>query len=171
MVGGAIPRQFIPAVEKGVVQALEQGVVAGYPVQDIRISVYDGKYHTVDSKEVAFVSAGKKACIAAIKAAHPVVLEPIVNISITVPNHNLGDITGDFAGKRGRITSTTSLAGGMTTIQGQVPLSEVSGYHSHLKSMTGGAGFYALEFSHYDLVPARRQQELAAEYRPQEDED
>ncbi|MGH8119845.1 MAG: elongation factor G, partial [Gammaproteobacteria bacterium] len=104
VVGGTIPRQFIPAVEKGILQALEQGVVAGYPVQDIQISVYDGKYHTVDSKEVAFVSAGKKACITAIKAAHPMVLEPIVNISITVPNQNLGDITGDFAGKRGRIT-------------------------------------------------------------------
>jgi len=171
VVGGAIPRQFIPAVEKGIVQALEQGVVAGYPVQDVRISVYDGKYHTVDSKEVAFVSAGKKACIAAIKAAHPMVLEPIVNISITVPNQNLGDITGDFAGKRGRITSTTSLAGGMTTIQGQVPLSEVSGYQSHLKSMTGGAGYYALEFSHYDYVPPRRQQELAAEFKPREEEE
>ena len=170
VVGGVIPRQFIPAVEKGVLLALDQGVVAGYPVQDIRISVYDGKYHTVDSKEVAFVSAGKKACIAAIKAAHPVVLEPIVNISITAPNQNLGDITGDFAGKRGRITSTMAIAGGMTTIQGQVPLSEVSGYQSHLKSMTGGAGYYALEFSHYDPVPARRQQELAAEYRPKEEE-
>ena len=171
VVGGVIPRQFIPAVEKGIMQALEQGVVAGYPVQDIRVTVYDGKYHTVDSKEVAFVSAGKKACIAAIKASHPVVLEPVVNISITVPNHNLGDITGDFSGKRGRITSTSSLTGGMTTIEGQVPLSEVSGYQSHLKSMTGGAGFYALEFSHYEPVPPRRQQELAAEYRPKEDEE
>ena len=170
MVGGAIPRQFIPAVEKGIVQALDQGVVAGYPVQDIQVTVYDGKYHTVDSKEVAFVSAGKKACIAAVMAAQPVVLEPIVNITITTPNQNLGDITGDLAGKRGRITSTTALPGGMSTIVGQIPLSEVSGYQTQLKSMTGGAGHYVLEFSHYDSVPARRQQELAAEFRPKEEE-
>jgi small GTP-binding protein domain len=171
VVGGTIPRQFIPAVEKGVTQALEEGVVAGYPLQDIRVIVYDGKYHTVDSKEVAFVAAGKKACIAAIKAARPIVLEPIVTISVTAPNQNLGDITGDFAGRRGRITNTSALSGGMTIIQGQIPLSEIGGYQSHLKSMTGGAGSYTIEFSHYDQVPVRRQQELAAAFHPKAEED
>ena len=171
VVGGVIPRQFIPAVEKGILQALEEGVIAGYPLQDIKVTVYDGKHHSVDSKEVAFVSAGKKAFIDAIKKAKPVVLEPVVNITITVPNQNLGDITADLSVKRGRITQTSAMAGGMTRISGQVPLSEISNYQSQLKSITGGAGFFSIDFSHHDPVPARRQQELMAEYKPREEED
>ena len=171
VVGGVIPRQFIPAVEKGIFQALEEGVIAGYPLQDIKVTVYDGKHHSVDSKEVAFISAGKKAFIDAIKKAKPVVLEPVVNINITVPNQNLGDITADLSGKRGRITQTSAMAGGMTQISGQVPLSEISNYQSQLKSITGGEGFFSIEFSHHDPVPARRQQELMAEHKPREEED
>jgi len=169
--GGVIPRQFIPAVEKGVQQALNGGVIAGYPLQDIRVSVYDGKYHTVDSKEVAFVSAGKKAVIDAIKKARPVVLEPIVDISITTPNANMGDITADLSVKRGKITNTSSTSGGMTVISGQVPLSELDSYQSKLKSITGGAGSYSITFSHYDPVPPRTQQELMTKYKPIEEGD
>ena len=171
VVGGVIPRQFIPAVEKGILQAMEEGVIAGYPLQDIKVTVYDGKHHSVDSKEVAFISAGKKAFIDAIRKAKPVILEPVVNINITVPNENLGDITADLSGKRGRITSTSAMAGGMSLISGQVPLSEISSYQSQLKSITGGAGFFSIEFSHHDPVPARKQQELMAEFKPREEED
>lgn len=170
VVGGVIPRQFIPAVEKGVQQAVDEGVMAGYPLQDIRVTVYDGKYHTVDSKEVAFVSAGKKAFIDAVKKARPVVLEPVVNISIMTPNQNMGDITADLSVRRGRITDSVSLAGGITNIRGQVPLSEINSYQSQLKSITGGAGSFTIEFSHYDPVPARKQQELVAEFHPKEEE-
>jgi len=170
VVGGVIPRQFIPAVEKGVSQAVEQGVIAGYPLQDIRVILYDGKYHTVDSKEVAFVSAGKKSFIEAVKKAHPVVLEPVVNISILTPNQNLGDITADLSVRRGRITDTVTLPGGMTNIRGQVPQSEISSYQSQLKSITGGIGSFSIEFSHYDPVPPRKQQELITEFHPREEE-
>ncbi|MBI4006587.1 MAG: elongation factor G [Gammaproteobacteria bacterium] len=171
VVGGVIPRQFIPAVEKGVRQALDEGVIAGYPLQDIRVIVYDGKYHTVDSKEVAFVSAGKKAVIKAIKTARPVVLEPIVDISITTPNASMGDITADLSVKRGRITDTSATAGGMTVITGQVPLSELDSYQSKLKSITGGIGSFSIAFSHYEPVPPRTQQELIAKYKPVEEGD
>jgi len=170
VVGGVIPRQFIPAVEKGVRQAVEEGVISGHPLQDIRVTVYDGKYHTVDSKEVAFVSAGKKAFIDAVKKARPVILEPLVNISIMTPNQSMGDITADLSVRRGRITDTVSLSGGITNIRGQVPLSEINSYQSQLKSITGGAGSFSIELSHYDPVPARKQQELIAEFHPREDE-
>ncbi|MDQ3775977.1 MAG: elongation factor G [Pseudomonadota bacterium] len=171
VVGGVIPRQFIPAVEKGVLQALHEGVIAGYPLQDLEVAVYDGKHHPVDSKEVAFVSAGKKAFIDAVKKARPVVLEPIVNIAITVPSAAMGDITADLSGRRGRISNTRALAGGMIEITGQVPLSEVEQYQSQLKSMTGGHGAYTIELSHYDPVPARTQQQLIAEFKPSETEE
>jgi len=170
VVGGVIPRQYLPAIEKGVGQAVEQGVIAGYPLQDIRVTVYDGKYHTVDSKEVAFVSAGKKSFIEAVKKARPVVLEPVVNISIVTPNQNLGDITADLSVRRGRITDTVALSGGMTNIRGQVPLGEISSYQSQLKSITGGIGSFSIEFSHYDPVPGRKQQELITEFHPKEED-
>ncbi len=169
VVGGVIPKQFIPAVEKGIRQAIEEGVIAGYPLQDLRVVVYDGKHHSVDSKEVAFVAAGKKAFIDAVKKARPVVLEPIVDINITVPSSSMGDITADLSGKRGRITSTATYPGGMSGISGQVPLSELGSYQTQLKSITGGAGSYTIDFSHYDPVPARTQQELMAAYRPVEE--
>ncbi|TAJ95764.1 MAG: elongation factor G [Gammaproteobacteria bacterium] len=170
VVGGVIPRQFIPAVEKGILQALEQGVIAGYPLKDLRVEVYDGKYHAVDSKEIAFVTAGRKAFIDAVKKAKPVVLEPIVEISITSPNQSMGDITADLSGRRGRISNTTSLPGGMTTTSGLAPLSELGSYQSTLKSITGGAGSYTISLSHYDPVPARTQQELMAAFKPAAEE-
>lgn len=171
IVGGVIPHQFIPAVEKGVRQVLETGAVAGYPLQDVRVTVHDGKFHAVDSKEVAFVAAAKKAFLDAIEKAKPVVLEPVVDIHVSVPQENMGDITGDLSSKRGRISGTSTGSGGMLTVSGKVPLSELDSYQSELKSVTGGAGSYAMEFSHYDPVPAMIQKQLAAEFKPAADED
>ncbi|OOO03452.1 MAG: Elongation factor G-like protein [Chromatiales bacterium USCg_Taylor] len=171
VVGGVIPRQFIPAVEKGILQAIQEGVVAGYQIQDLEVTLYDGKYHPVDSKEVAFVAAGKKAFSEAFKNAKPVVLEPIVDIRITLPSANMGDITGDLSTKRGRVSNTSALPGGMIEIAGQAPLSELEQYQSQLKSMTGGHGSYTIELSHYDPVPVRTQQQLMAAFKPQAAED
>jgi len=170
VVGGVIPRQFIPAVEKGVRQVLAEGAIAGYPLQDIQVTVYDGKYHPVDSKEVAFVTAGKKAFLDAIHKAKPVVMEPIVEIAITAPNNSTGDIAADLSGKRGRINNTITLTGGVTTTTGLVPLSELDGYQSTLKSITGGTGSYSISLSHYDPVPAKTQKELEAAYKPAAEE-
>jgi elongation factor G len=166
IVGGAIPRQFIPAVEKGVKQAMGEGIIAGYPLEDVEVTLYDGKFHAVDSKEVAFVAAGKKAFIDAVKKAGPVVLEPIVNVDIVAPSTNVGDITGDLSSKRARINETTAFADGMSGISAAVPLAELDGYQSQLRSITAGAGTFSLELSHYDPVPAKTQADLAAEFRP-----
>ena len=171
VVGGVIPHQFIPAVEKGVRQVLSTGAVAGYPLHDVRVTVYDGKHHSVDSKEVAFVTAGKKAFVDAITKAAPIVLEPIVDIHVTVPQGNMGDITGDLSSKRGRISGTEAMSGGMVVVSGQAPLSELGSYQSELKSVTGGAGSYTMALSHYDPVPANIQQQLVTEFRPAAEED
>ena len=169
--GGTIPGQFIPAVEKGVRQVLEHGAVAGYQMQDVRVIVYDGKYHPVDSKEVAFVSAGKKAFLDAITKARPQVLEPIVNLDVFVPDAHMGDVTGGLAGKRARINGTDSLRGGEIIIKAQVPLAEVTDYQTELKAMTGGQGRYAIEFSHYEPVPTNVQKQLTEAYKPRVEEE
>jgi elongation factor G len=169
--GGVIPTVFIPAVEKGVLQALDHGVIAGYPVQDIRVIVYDGKHHTVDSKEIAFVSAGRKAVIDAILKASAILLEPIVNIEITAPQRFVGDLTSDLSGKRGQVTGTESTGSDLATISGHVPLSEVSEYQSRLRSMTGGQGSYSIEFSHYAPVSPQTQQQLASQFKLAKEED
>ena len=171
VVGGVIPNQFIPAVEKGVRQVLGTGAVAGYPIHDVRVTVYDGKHHSVDSKEVAFVAAGKKAFVDAVNKASPIVLEPIVDIHVTVPQTNMGDITGDLSSKRGRISGTEAMSAGMVIVSGQAPLAELGSYQSELKSVTGGTGSFAMELSHYDPVPANIQQQLVAEYKPGAEED
>jgi elongation factor G len=160
VVGGAIPAQFIPAVEKGILQALSSGVIAGFALQDLRVSVYDGKHHSVDSKEVAFVAAGRRAFQNAIESAAPIVLEPIVRIEITAPSAMTGDITGDLATRRGRISGSHSLGGQRSRLTALVPLAELTEYQTRLKSLTGGEGFYTMDLSHYDPVPARKQQEL-----------
>jgi elongation factor G len=162
--GGAIPYNFMPAVEKGVRQALEQGVVAGYPVVDLRVVVYDGKHHTVDSKEIAFIQAGKRALQAAVQAARPSVLEPIVNVEIAAPEQHVGDITGDLASRRGQVSGTASAPGGLAVLA-QAPLSELSSYQSRLNSLTGGQGRYTLAFSHYEPVPPPVQAQLASHFR------
>ncbi len=169
--GGSIPGQYIPAVEKGVQHVLESGAIAGYTMQDVRVTVYDGKSHPVDSKEIAFVSAGRKAFLEAVGKARPIVLEPIVNIAVTVPEGSMGDITGDLSSKRGQITGTQSQSGGMLTISGHVPLSELSNYQSRLKSVTGGAGSYSIAFSHYEPVPPNVQQQLVSDFRAPVSED
>jgi elongation factor G len=169
--GGTIPGQFLPAVEKGVRQVLEGGAIAGYALQDVRVIVYDGKYHPVDSKEVAFVSAGKKAFLDAIAKAHAQVLEPIVNLEVSVPEHYMGDITGGLATKRARIHGTDSRRGGELIIKAQVPLAELTDYQPELKSMTAGQGRYAIDFSHYEVVPANVQKQLLDAYKPRADED
>jgi elongation factor G len=166
--GGAIPGQFLPAVEKGVHDLLEQGAIAGFPLQDIRVRVYDGKHHPVDSKEVAFRIAGKLATKEAVLKAKPVLLEPVVTMEVTVPAQYVGDITGDLSGKRGRILGQDMLPGNMAVIRAQVPLSEVAQYNSQLRSVTGGQGSYSMELSHYDIVPPNIQQEIVKQYKPKE---
>ena len=162
--GGAIPNQFIPAVEKGVRQVLDAGPVAGYPVHDVRVIVYDGKYHDVDSKEVAFIAAGKRAFMDAISKARAIVLEPIVNIEITAPEANMGDIAGDLSSKRGQLSGTDSLAPGTLVIKGQAPLSELGNYLARLKSVTAGQGSYTIEFARYEPVPPTVQKTLAEQH-------
>jgi elongation factor G len=169
--GGNPPKQYLPAIEKGVRQVLETGAVAGYPLQDVRVEVYDGKHHDVDSKEIAFVTAGRKAFIDAVQKARPVVLEPIVNLEVTVPHRYMGDITGDLSGKRGRIMGTDMLGDGQAVIKASVPLSEVSNYQNQLKSVTGGQGSFAMELSHYDPVPPHLQQQIVSAYKPKADEE
>jgi elongation factor G len=169
--GGTIPGQFIPAVEKGVRDLLDQGPVAGYPMQDVKVIVYDGKHHPVDSKEVAFRAAGKYAFKDAIMKAKPVLLEPIVNMEVTVPEDKVGTITGDLSGKRGRIQGQDFLGGGMAVVKAQAPLAEVMQYQSQLKSVTGGQGSFVMELSHYEAVPSNVQQQIAAQYKPKPDEE
>ena len=171
IVGGAIPRQFIPAVEKGIHQVLDEGVISGYPLQDVQVTIVDGKHHSVDSKEVAFVAAGKKAFIDAVLKSTPIVLEPVVNITITAPSDAMGDITADLSGKRGRINHTEAMAGGFSLISGTVPLSEMDNYQSRLKSFTGGTGSFSVEFSHYSQVQSKIQKELIAAYKPRQEEE
>jgi elongation factor G len=169
--GGTIPGQFIPAVEKGVRQVLHTGAVAGYQLQDLRVIVYDGKYHPVDSKEVAFVAAGKKAFLDAILKARPQVLEPIVDLSVSAPESSMGDITGGLSSKRARISGTDSLREGEIEIRAQVPLSELKDYAAELKGATAGRGRYDLEFSHYEPVPPPVQKQLVEAYKPHHEED
>lgn len=171
IVGGAIPSVYLPAVQKGVQQVLDSGAIAGYRMQDVRVTVYDGKYHPVDSKEIAFVSAGRKAFLDAIKKAKPLVLEPIVKIEVTTPDEFIGTITGDLSSRRGRIQGTDIRPPSMVCVKAEVPLSELSTYQTQLKSATGGQGFYSMELSHYEPVPHNIQQQLMAEFKPSETED
>ena len=167
--GGTIPGQFMPAVEKGVREALTEGVIAGYPVQDVRVVVYDGKHHAVDSKEVAFVTAGKRAFQAAIREAGPVVLEPIARIQVTAPESATGAITGDLAARRGVVSGTDSDRLGQLTVNGEAPMAELTDYQSRLNAMTAGQGSYALALSHYEAVPPGVQQKLVGQHKVQDE--
>jgi elongation factor G len=169
--GGTIPGQFLPAVEKGVRLVLSGGAVAGYPMQDVRVIVYDGKHHPVDSKEIAFVAAGKWAFLDAVSKARPQVLEPITDLEVTAPEQHMGDISGGLASKRARISGTDSARGGEIVVKAQVPLSELEGYAAELKSVTAGRGRYVLDFSHYEPVPIQVQQKLVEAYKPRHEED
>ena len=169
--GGAIPGVFMQAVEKGVRQALSEGVAAGFPVHDLRVTVFDGKTHAVDGKEVAFVAAARKATLDAMRAARPVVLEPLVNIEVTAPETAMGDLTGDLAAKRGHITGSQPRTGATVAISGQMPLAELGDYQSRLKSLTGGQGSYSLAFSHYAQVSPETQARLASAFKPDNSDD
>lgn len=162
IVGGAIPRNFIPAVEKGCLEAMLGGVVAGYPVVDVQATVYDGSYHDVDSNELSFKIAGLHAFKDAMQKARPVLLEPIMNVAVYVPDQYMGDITGDLNHRRGRIMGVEPVDG-LQCIKAQVPQAEMFKYASELRSMTGGRGTFEMEFSHYEIVPAHIAQKVIAE--------
>jgi elongation factor G len=169
--GGSIPGQFEPAILKGINDVMANGVVAGFPMQDIKVSITDGKYHPVDSKEVAFRTAGKGAFMDAIMKAKPALLEPIVNIEVTIPAENVGDIAGDLSSKRGRVIGQDMLPGNYITIKAQVPLSEVMQYTSQLKSVTGGRGSYSMTLSHWEPVTPNIQMQIVAAHKRAKEED
>jgi elongation factor G len=162
--GGAIPRNFIPAVEKGIVEAMEHGVVAGYPVVDVKIKLYDGSYHTVDSSELAFKLAGALAWNKAMTEAMPILLEPVMNVEVTAPEESMGDIMGDLSSRRGRPQGSETV-GEMHIIRAQVPLAEMLTYAPQLRSMTAGRGSFTLEFDHYEEVPAHLAEKIIAEVK------
>jgi elongation factor G len=159
--GGSIPRQFIPAVEKGIQESRLRGYLAGYPVVDFRVVLYDGSYHDVDSNELSFKTAGWLAFKDAMSKAHPVLLEPVMNVEIYAPGDHAGDLMGDLNGRRGRISGMEA-KGQTTVIKAQVPMSEMLTYEQHLTSVTGGRGSYHMEYSHYDEVPTHMQQKIVA---------
>lgn len=163
--GGVIPYNLIPAVEKGVREVLATGFVAGYPIEDVRVTVYDGKSHPVDSKEVAFVAAGRKAFLDALAKAAPQVLEPIVSVEATAPEAYMGDIAGDLASRRGQVTNTEALPGGDIEVTALVPLAELENYATRLHALTQGTGAWSMELSSYQPVLAARQAELAAHFK------
>jgi elongation factor G len=163
--GGTIPNTFIPAVEKGVREALAAGVIAGYSVVDIKVTVYDGKSHSVDSKEIAFVTAGRKATVAGILEARPIVLEPIVNVEITAPESATGDITGDLSSRRAQVAGTDAQMAGLMLVRAQAPLAELMNYQSRLNALTSGQGRYTLSLSHYEAVPPNVQQQLISQHK------
>jgi elongation factor G len=154
IVGGVVPRQYIPAVDKGIQEAMALGVLAGYPVVDVKVTLYDGSYHTVDSSEMAFKIAGSLAFKKGVVDARPVLLEPIMAMEITVPNDYMGDIIGDLNSRRGKVNGVEPMANSNQLIKAQVPMSEVLKYAPDLRSMTGGRGMFTMEFSHYEEVPA-----------------
>ena len=165
-----IPYNLIPAVEKGVREVLDTGYLAGYPLQDIRVTVYDGKSHPVDSKEVAFVAAGRKAFLDALAKAQPKILEPIVNIEIIAPDQYMGDLAGDLASRRGQVSGTDSLPGNLMEITGTVPLAELDGYATRLHALTQGTGSWSMELNNYQPVSAGKQAELAAKFERKEED-
>jgi elongation factor G len=159
--GGAIPRQYVPAVEKGIIEAAEHGFLAGYPVTDFRVTVYDGSYHDVDSSEMAFKLAGRKAFRAAMEQSKPTLLEPVMKVEVETPTDFAGDLMSDFNGRRGRI-SGMDVKGAMQTIHALVPMSEMLNYQNDLISKTQGRASFHMEFDHYDYVPAPQADKIIA---------
>jgi elongation factor G len=157
--GGVIPNEFIPAVEKGIKEGMARGVVAGYPMTDVRVELYDGTYHDVDSSEIAFKIAASMAFQEAAKKATPVILEPIMKVEVVAPHANMGDITGDIASKRGLVEGTED-RGMVQAIRAMIPLSEMFGYINNLRSMTAGRGNFTMEFAKYDVVPKNVAEEI-----------
>ncbi|HEX4837061.1 MAG TPA: elongation factor G, partial [Solirubrobacteraceae bacterium] len=157
--GGAIPSQFIPAVEKGVLEAMDAGPVAGYPVKDVRVTLVDGSFHAVDSSELAFKLAGVHAMKEALEQAQPVLLEPVMLVTVSVPDEHVGDVIGDLNSRRGRPQGMEP-AGSMTEIKAEAPMSEMLGYAPDLRSITQGQGDYTLELLRYEEVPAQLAKKL-----------
>ena len=164
IVGGVIPKGFMPAIEKGIRDIMRKGIAAGYPVEDVRVTVYDGKTHSVDSKEIAFKTAGKFAFKDAFLKARPTILEPVVQVEVTTPGTSLGSITGDLSSRRGKVYGTDTMGSGTTLVKASVPLAEMIEYEPALKSMTKGRGSFTMEFSHYDPVPDRVAKDLVAKH-------
>ena len=165
VIGGSIPSQYIPAIETGVRQVMDKGAISGHEMQDVKVTVYDGKHHAVDSKEIAFVQAGKKAFLEAVIEAKPIVMEPIVDVTFTVPSDCMGGVTGDLAGMRGMVSGTNNLPNNRMEISGQAPLKELQSYHSRLKSLSAGEGSFTMDFSHYAQVTPQMHQALVSEFR------
>ncbi|WP_026962529.1 elongation factor G [Alicyclobacillus herbarius] len=164
IVGGAIPKEYIPAVDEGIREAMQNGVIAGYPMLDVKVTLYDGSYHEVDSSEMAFKIAGSMALKAGAQKAGPVLLEPIMKVEVTVPEEYMGDIMGDINSRRGRVEGMEARAGAQV-IRGYVPLSEMFGYSTSLRSRTQGRGTYTMEFSRYEEVPKNIAQEIIAKHK------
>ena len=162
--GGSIPRQFVPAVEKGILEAAERGFLAGFPVVDFQVDLYDGSYHDVDSNEMSFKMAGRKAFKLAMEQARPAILEPIMNVEVVAPNEYAGDLMGDFNGRRGRVGGMDT-KGNMQVIRAQVPMAEMLTYANDLISMTQGRASYHMEFDHYDFVPQLQADKIVAAAR------
>ena len=171
VVGGVIPGNFMPAIEKGFKERLVGGVIAGYMVQDLCVEVHFGQHHPVDSSEAAFKTAGKMAFKQVFEQARPCLLEPVVKLSVTVPESNVGDVYSDMSSRGGRVQGSDSAGGDLQTVHAEAPLREVTTYSRTLSSMTGGQGSYAMEFSHYDVMPANIQQEIMSKSKVQDDED
>lgn len=163
IVGGVIPRQYIPAVEKGIVEAMHEGVAAGYPLVDLKVTLYDGSYHTVDSSEMAFKIAGSMALKKAVQEARPVLLEPLMRVEITAPDEALGAVIGDLNSKRGKVQGVEPQAGRNEKITALVPMSEMLTYANQLQGLTSGRGLYSMEFSHYEELPGHLTQKIIAE--------
>jgi elongation factor G len=159
IIGGAIPREYINAVEQGIREALETGVLAGYPVIDVKVELIDGSYHDVDSSEMAFKIAGSMAVKEAVRKAKPVLLEPIMDVEVVTPADYMGDIIGDLSSRRGKVGGMTERAGARV-IGASVPLGEMFGYSTTLRSMSQGRAVYTMQFAHYDEVPKSKAEEI-----------
>ena len=170
IVGGAVPRSYIPAIDKGVQESAARGFLAGYPVVDFKVKLYDGSYHPVDSSEMAFKVAGSVAFKKAMESLKPVLLEPIVLLSITIPDESMGDVIGDLSSRRGKVLGSDS-QGGITEIKAHVPMSEVLRYAPQLRSMTAGQGIFTMEFAHYEEAPQPVVEKVVAEYQAHKKED
>jgi len=161
IVGGAIPRNYIPSVEKGVNEAKQEGVLAGYPLVDVKVTLYDGSFHPVDSSDIAFKIAAAQALKKGLSQGQPVLIEPIMNLTITVPETYTGDIASDLNTKRGRVLGMNP-GGGVNVIEAQAPYAELLRYAIDLRSMTQGRGNFTMEFDHYEEVPAHLSQKIIA---------
>jgi elongation factor G len=162
--GGAISQSYIPSIEKGIQSVLPEGVIAGFPIVDVKVVVFDGKEHPVDSKDIAFQIAGREAFREAFSAAAPVLMEPVMDVQITVPESMMGDIMGDLNTRRGRVQGMDTDAG-KSVVNAQVPLAEMMRYGNELRSMTGGRGIYTMKFSHYETVPTHLAQGIVSAHK------